>query len=562
MLTSSVFLLAQLVAPPLQPGPVRLPETAPLERPSQEQIFGADGDGAAPAETPAPSDSTGPESPSTSWRPPVQGKHPYDPKQLESILQDCGRPNVAATLKRCAALLTARLIQDGYVNSRVYTLTDPSPGALDVVLGRIAELRVTSSDEELKSRVEQQLQPLIGTVLHLPTMEQALVKVRRGGVGDIKGNMGRLGSDPTQAAVSLSVESAGPTPLRGDFSFGNNGNVGSGEWSGVSTLLQNDFLTWGDSALWFLQLDSDGDPELGNKVISATYTWPISDQTSITGSLGYSRSRFVEFQAPSRNFSFRTLQSLLQLQTSLLETDRFNWSGSAALSASRSDSYDSGRHIGLVAGGGDDGWSRSGYLKLSTNLSGLLGKSSFWSANLYAMQGIAGITHDEHLHNHDLNGIEPGRARAIGSLIDVSWPIRSDIGLNLRAGGQLAFNPLPGSMGFSLGSNTGLRGLPGTVISGDNGWLGTAEVVITPWRKDLQAIQLIPFVGYGGYESTRFNTTFGDDIGSTGLIARYINAGWQLELGWVTTFLDQDNPGLWNDWVLGHGLHTKLRYSF
>ena len=541
---------------------MRLPETAPLERPSQEQIFGADGDGAAPAETPAPSDSTGPESPSTSWRPPVQGKHPYDPKQLESILQDCGRPNVAATLKRCAALLTARLIQDGYVNSRVYTLTDPSPGALDVVLGRIAELRVTSSDEELKSRVEQQLQPLIGTVLHLPTMEQALVKVRRGGVGDIKGNMGRLGSDPTQAAVSLSVESAGPTPLRGDFSFGNNGNVGSGEWSGVGTLLQNDFLTWGDSALWFLQLDSDGDPELGNKVISATYTWPISDQTSITGSLGYSRSRFVEFQAPSRNFSFRTLQSLLQLQTSLLETDRFNWSGSAALSASRSDSYDSGRHIGLVAGGGDDGWSRSGYLKLSTNLSGLLGNSSFWSANLYAMQGIAGITHDEHLHNHDLNGIEPGRARAIGSLIDVSWSIRSDIGLNLRAGGQLAFNPLPGSMGFSLGSNTGLRGLPGTVISGDNGWLGTAEVVITPWRKDLQAIQLIPFVGYGGYESTRFNTTFGDDIGSTGLIARYINAGWQLELGWVTTFLDQDNPGLWNDWVLGHGFHTKVRYSF
>ena len=542
---------------------MRLPETAPLERPSQEQTFGGEGNAAAPAETPAPpNDSTSPASPAASWRPPVQGKHPYTAEQLEAILEDCGRPTIAATLKRCAALLTARLIQDGYVNSRVYTLTDPSPGALDVVLGRIAELRVTSSDEELKARVEEQLQPLIGTVLHLPTMEQALVKVRRGGVGDIKGNMGRLGSDPTQAVVSLSVEPAGPTPLRGDFSFGNNGNVGSGEWSGVGTLLQNDFLTWGDSALWFLQLDSDGDPELGNKVISATYTWPLSDQTSITGSLGYSRSRFVEFQAPSRNFSFRTLQSLLQLQTSLLETDRFNWSGSAALSASRSDSYDSGRHIGLVAGGGDDGWSRSGYLKLSTNLSGLLGNNSFWSANLYAMQGIAGITHDEHLHNHDLNGIEPGRARAIGSLIDVSWPIRSDIGLNLRAGGQLAFNPLPGSMGFSLGSNTGLRGLPGTVISGDNGWLGTAEVVITPWRKDLQAIQLIPFVGYGGYESTRFNTTFGDDIGSTGLIARYINAGWQLELGWVTTFLDQDNPGLWNDWVLGHGLHTKVRYSF
>ena len=214
---------------------MRLPETAPLERPSQEQIF--EGDQTAPAETPAPSDSTAPYGPSTSWRPPVQGKHPYSVEQLESILQDCGRPTVEATLKRCAALLTARLIQDGYVNSRVYTLTDPSPGALDVVLGRIAELRVTSSDEGLKARVELQLQPLIGTVLHLPTMEQALVKVRRGGVGDIKGNMGRLGSDPTQAVVSLSVEPAGATPLRSDFSFGNNGNVGSGEWSGVGTCL-------------------------------------------------------------------------------------------------------------------------------------------------------------------------------------------------------------------------------------------------------------------------------------------------------------------------------------
>ena len=51
-----------------------------------------------------------------------------------------------------------------------------------------------------------------------------------------------------------------------------------------------------------------------------------------------------------------------------------------------------------VAGGGVDGWSRSGYLKLSTNLSGVLANNSFWSTNLYAMQGIAGITHDEHLH--------------------------------------------------------------------------------------------------------------------------------------------------------------------
>ena len=45
----------------------------------------------------------------------------------------------------------------------------------------------------------------------------------------------------------------------GDFIVGNNGNVGNGEWSSVGTLLQNDFLHWGDSALLFPQLDTDGD---------------------------------------------------------------------------------------------------------------------------------------------------------------------------------------------------------------------------------------------------------------------------------------------------------------
>ena len=168
-----MLLLAQLVAPPLQPGPVRLPETAPLERPSPERIFGGEGDGATPAQTPAlPSDSTGSGGPTTLWRPRFKANTPTPPSSSKRSFKTADSPSVEATLKRCAALLTARLIQDGYVNSRVYTLTDPSPGALDVVLGRIAELQVSSSDEDLKARVEEQLQPLIGTVLHLPTMEQ------------------------------------------------------------------------------------------------------------------------------------------------------------------------------------------------------------------------------------------------------------------------------------------------------------------------------------------------------------------------------------------------------
>jgi hemolysin activation/secretion protein len=137
-------------------------------------------------------------------------------------------------------------IKDGYVNTRVYTLPEPTPGALEVVMGVIAELQVESSNEELKSKVEAQLAPLLGSVLHIPTLEKALVQVRRGGVGEISGNMGRLGSDPTKAVVTLGVEAAPPTPLRGDFSIGNNGSPGNGEWRSNAVLLQGDLFKRAD----------------------------------------------------------------------------------------------------------------------------------------------------------------------------------------------------------------------------------------------------------------------------------------------------------------------------
>ena len=207
-------------------------------------------------------------------------------------------------------VLTARLVA---ATSTSCVCSQPQPLGLEVVLGVIAELRITSDDEALKKQVEQQLS-LIGTVLHLPTLEDALVDVRRRGVGSIQGNMGRLGSDPTQAVINLAVEPAPPTPLQGDLSVSNTGNAGSGEWRAMATLLQNDLIRRGDSALLFLELNADGELELGTGLVSATYTWPLSDTWSLTGSFGSSYRRFVEFDKPFYNFSFRTFQGLLQVE--------------------------------------------------------------------------------------------------------------------------------------------------------------------------------------------------------------------------------------------------------
>jgi hemolysin activation/secretion protein len=558
-----VLLLAQLVAPPLQPGPVRLPNTAPQQRPKDDgAVFKVPpGSSADPKKTESNQDAEAADPSTSDWRPEVIGETPYSNEQIQQILSGCGKANINATLNACAAQLTARLIQDGYVNSRVYSLKTPTPGALEVVLGTIAELRIKSEDEALQQQIQEQLTPLIGSVLHIPTLEKELARARRRGAGTIKGGMGRLGSDPTKAVVNLTITPAEPEPLNGDVALGNNGNVGSGEWRGVATLLQKGLIERGDTALLFLELNSDGDLELGSKVASLTYTYPLGDNWSVTGSFGVSYRRFVEFQKPAYNFSFRTLQGLLQLETTLQESENLTWTAAAAFSTNRSDSFKSGRSFPLVSGGGNDGWSHSGFLKLSTNVGGFTGPL-FWNTNAYFSQGIAGVTLDEHLHNLDVAGIEPGKARAVGALTDIGLSLSPTTTINVRLAGQLAFSRLPGSMSFGLGSAVGLRGLPGSLIGGDSGYLATGEVVWTPWQKDEQKISLIPYLGIGGVHTATSVATLEDSIGVTGLIGRYQNGRWEAELGWVDTFKSNDNPGLWNDWILGHGLHTMLRYSF
>jgi hemolysin activation/secretion protein len=231
------------------------------------------------------------------------------------------------------------------------------------------------------------------------------------------------------------------------------------------------------------------------------------------------------------------------------------------ISVSQTSSFDGDSSIPLVLGGGPDGYLTSGNLKLNTNI-GRQSSRSTWNIHLYFLQGIEGITKNRHRQNFNLQGVDIGEARAIGGLLDVSWLITPNLVWTGRAAGQHAFAPLPSSMTFSLGSDVGLRGLPGSLVSGDSGWLGSTELVWTAWSDGQQAIQVVTFIGAGGIRTDVFGDVFEDSIGSGGLVGRYVNGPWQVELGWVDTFKTDDNPGLWNNWVLGHGLHTKLRYTF
>ena len=564
-----LFVLAQLVSPPLQPGPARLPDPAPVEqRRPDTPIVQPDNDS-----QPLPLDDNSSGAPAKPLREPattkdispfpqVNGETPYSQAELQKILRLCQRDNkLDNRLKRCAEALSGKLQQDGYVNSRVF-INEPAPGQLTVVMGRLVELQVNADDPSLQQRVRKQLSKLVGAVLHLPTLQRQLQQLKqRSVVGSVAGNLGKLGSDPTQAVLTLTVTPASH-PWRGDLSVRNDGNAGSGEWRGLTVLQKPRVLLDNDLLQIYGELNADGDPELGASLGSISYTMPLGESVNITGSFGASRRNLVEARGPAHGLSFRQYQGLAQLQWNLKDSGNEIWYAQAGLSANRNDSYLDGRSFPLILGGGADGDLSTGYLRLGIGHAGN-NVNLGWSGQIYFLQGIAGFSSQEELNDLSFYGIDPGESRALGGITTLGWRMAPSLQFNLRAAGQVALNELTSDMGFSLGSDVGLKGLPGTLVSGDNGWLGTAELNWSFWQKNNNTFQLVPFFGMGGIQTSRASVSFDDTIGTGGILLRWLHGRhWSAELGWTDQFHDNNNTGVWNEWLLGSGAYGKLRYRF
>lgn len=554
------MIIAQLIAPPIQPGPIRLPaETLPINQPAnlkpniQQQDLGTKELESQKIDNAADGD----------WIPKIKGTIPIPKATLNKILAQCRRSDQSTTLKTCAAALTSELTALGYINSRVFINRTPAPGSLNVVLGRLVQININTDEPKLEKIAKRALSPLIGKILILPQLKEALSALQNDRhTGQISGSLGRLGVDPTQAVLTLNLDQAPPAPWQGELSISNDGNGGTGEFRSINSITKNDLLVSGDNLLFFLELNADNHPKLGSTITSLTYTYPFTEQLSATGSFGFSKRQLVEAPGISKELEFRNIQGLGQLSYELYRSNSQRWSVFGGVSISRNDSFLEGKSIPLVLGGGEEGWLRSGYLRLGINGTGKAGQN-LWNANIYGLQGLAGFSTNDQLKDLASFGVSPGEARAVGAVFSSISPLTPTIALHLRAAGQAALNELPNALGFNLGSDAGLKGLPGSLISGDSGWLGAAELSWTFWKNQHNAIQLSPFLGMGGIQTTRANLTFDDSIGSGGVVLRWLHGQhWSMELGWADQFKAEDNSGFWNDWLLGNGLYVDLKYRF
>ncbi len=566
-------LLAQLIAPPLQNSPIRLPAPAPAlpGRPAPPQPSEPILEGPLPApstppapipETPAaPAPSPGLPAPQGSL-PQVDGSLPYGTAELSEILAPCLTVSPESErLRDCAGLLTSRLALDGFVSTRVYVFDDPPPARLRVVEGRIVELRIAGTDATLNQRVRRWLRPRLGAVLHLPTLEQDLrLLQQRPEVRSVRSTLSRLGSDPTQAVLQVKVEPA-PPRWQGDLTLRNDGTPGSGEGRATATLLRSGALTPGDSLLFYGELDGDGSFDVGQAIGSLSYTLPLGEAFNLTGAFGGNRRTSIELPPPADALSTTQWQGLGQIEWRFHDTLRQRWSLALAYSGSRATTWFDGQPLPdiLPARLREP---RNGFLRLELNGSGQQ-PGLAWFAQTFLLQGVAAATPADQLDELASLDVSPGQATALGTFGSLVWGFRPRWQLTLRAGGQLAFRNLTDPMRFSLGSDVGLRGLPGQLISGDNGWLGSGEVAWTAWSRRSQALQLVPFLGAGGVFTRFIGLEFRDTVGSAGVLARWL-AGeqWTVELGWVHPFSTAGSEEIWNDWLLGQGLYARLGFRF
>ena len=536
-----IWLLAQLVEPALQPGPVRLPGQIPVEQPQPRQ--------------PQPSIELSPE---------LRNSPLTNDKDLSEQLQRCqeeATSNSSETLERCAAALTAELIQRGYINSRIVVDQDSQIPRLELIEGRLVELRVSGPDEALNKRSRKLLSPLQEQAFNLPVLERTLQQLRQQpDVGSLRAQLGRLGSDRSKAILNLTLTPA-THPWQGQLSLRNDGNAGSGEGRALLIVNKQDFVQKQDQLLLIGELDSDRDPELGYVLGSLSYRQPITETIQFTGAFGISRRNLIEHDKPLHDLSFRQLQGYGQLNWDFAEGLNRRAFAFAGLSLNRNDSFLSDRPVPLVAGGGEHGWLRTGFLRAGI---GATGRSTNlnWVSQLYGLQGIAGLSTDHQLSALADFGIRPGQAQAIGLSAIANWLALPKLQFTARAAGQAAFNGLPFDMGFSLGSDSGLKGLPGQLVSGDSGYLGSLEAAYTLWKGQSNQLQLVPFLGAGEIRSVRRSLEFEDAAGAGGVVARWLQGKtWNLELGWVSPF-ETGERGVWDDWFLSQGLYTKLEWRF
>ena len=565
----SAALLAQLVTPSTQPGPVRLPRPSPIERPkSQTSGNKIEVDGSLnQSDQLTPTQSNTIDHSSQSSQPIVTGKIPYDEKQIKEIFSQCSRvTNNEGRIEACAAALTTRLVTDGYINSRVFVKSTDQNGELDLIEGRILEIRVIGPDQSLNSRVQKQLEPLKKEALNIYTLNTQLSDIRNDRtINRLQAQLKRLGSQVSDTSLIVNIEPK-EFPWEGLITASNDGSNGTGDSRGIAILSKEQLIRSNDLFLLFTEVNGNTDPDFGSVLGSMSYRFPVAPTLELTLAGGFSLRKLID--SPSRRslISYRTKQGTFQLDWNVHRSSFQSWSLFGSVSGDQTHLLIDGQPIKKKATdlASVDRKPRGAFAKVGINGMGA-GQNNRWMTTLYALQGLSASIPDNQRQQQMERGVDVGKALSIGGQLIMELDLTTSWMLKAELAGQVALNPVLPSMGFVLGADQGLLGLPAQWSSGDSGWLGVIEL---PWTfaDGIQGrFQLVPYAGGGGVTTTRQDRVFSNSVLSYGLMVRYQTRekNFRVDLG-VVDYKTQGNHQLdkSQNTLLNRGLYLSTSYLF
>ena len=562
-----LVLLAQVeLTPRFQPGPARLPDRVPITQPERldpdetllDRERGDSGNSVDEQESNAdPQQLEAYQDQGIK----VRGNTIFDAATLAGLIRECRQNTTNLSPTDWAALcITLHYQLQGYINTRVYAGTSDGLPILDVIEGRLVELRVNGPNRTLNANTEQKLSALQGEILNANDVLWALQLIQQQpGAEQIKGRLGRVGSDPSQSSLIVRAEPKG-TDFQGLLTYSNDGTITAGEHrnqalvSGESLLRFTDRLTLVGEKTW------TAIPQTGSSTYSISYSTPLAHKTSGVLSFGFSRMKPVELSGIASGFRTNQVQLTGLINHKIIDSYDRDLSVFGQLSYSRSNLYLNGAELpsiipSLIRK------PQSSYVKVGVEAN-KINRRSIHNAQLFVMQAIPASIPDDQVQSLREIETDPANSNAIG--VSVSTLFLLDNGIRIKAGlaGQKSFGNLINTMRFQMGADSGLTGLPSTAISGDEGIQATAIGTIPIDTIKGWSFAVKPFVGIG---AVRLWDQWSNTISSFGALLNITSptSRFSMDLGWTGQVSKEDNlDELWDHWSLGHGLITRASLRF
>ena len=554
------LLLAQAeLAPKFQPGPARVPDQIPIIDPNQS----VDNPVLENNDEPVPSNS-----PKTleavSGRLETYQKQDltfnnstvYTDADLKSFIQSCRLDPETKKPEEWAALcITIKYQQDGYINTRAYFNAESDQSELEIVEGKITELRVSGDNDKLNKKLEQKLSSLKGKPLNANDVQRAIRIIQQlPGVQQIQARLGRIGSDARDASLIVLAIPKG-SKLSGQIGYDNYGKVSAGENRTRLIVSQNSLLQFDDTWLFYSDHSWTGNPELGSSTYSTSYVTPIGRDATATVSVGFSKTEPIELSGLSKDFRTNQFQITGLARYQFLDSYDTGVGLYGQVSYNRSNLYLEGRQLpdivpDLIRK------PQNGYFKLGLEAS-KINQQSIHSGRVFFSQALAGVIPNDQQQSLDSIGIDSNQARSIGASLDNQFVLKNGVRIKASVAAQKALAPLVGSMRFQVGADSGLVGLPGSIASGDSGIQLNAEGFIPLAQTSGWNLGLKPFAGFATLSTETPLGERSNTVGATGAMLNITNQTrqWSFDIGWAYQYSDRiEVKQAWENWSLGHGL--------